>query len=650
MISLKKASKDFGIRPLFQNLDLYISKKERLGVIGPNGSGKSTLLKIIAGTESLMSGERICSHSIKISLVQQENTHNTKTHSTLQEVLKGCGEKRELLYRFNQVSAKLEATPEDKQLLDELGNLNHLMDASKAWDLEQQCQEILRRLGISDFNKPISELSGGYKKRVDLASGLISNPDLLLLDEPTNHLDVTAIDWLGSWLRRYQGALILITHDRYFLDQITTKLLEVENGQAYQYSGNYSKYLQQKLARDELRKSSRLKFNSILKRELVWLKQGPKARSTKQKARLQRISKMQENSFKEIEVPLEIDSISKRIGKKVIEATNLHLKSNESKDNIFLIEDFTYSFTQEDRVGIIGPNGCGKSTFLNLIAGKKESYIGKLEVGETINIAYLNQNNNELNIQDRSNIKVIDFVEEVASRITNNRKEITASDLLEKFLFSPSEQHNLLANLSGGERRRLNLCRMLIKRPNVILLDEPTNDLDIQTLSVLEDFINNFKGCVIIVSHDRYFLDRTVEKIFNFECGKLVRYEGNYTSFLNQKKILKENDIKDVENSNSLIKKNWLNSKSTNQLTTLSTNKCKKKGLSFKEREELKTLEERLSFLEERKVFLEAQIYETKVGEKLLKLSKDLAIVIEKIDKSEERWLILSEIANQPFL
>ena len=635
LISLTKASKDFGVRTLFKDLDLFISKNERLGLIGPNGSGKSTLLKIIAGEEALLTGDRQCSSSIRISLVNQED-HLDKERTVLEEVLKGCGKKRELLLRFNELTKELEINPKQSSLLKQLGQLSELIDSANAWNIEQECKEILMRLGIFDVHKAIKELSGGYMKRIGLASALVSNPDVLLLDEPTNHLDASAVEWLQSWLSKYEGALILVTHDRYFLDQITTKMLEVDRGKVSKYYGNYSEYLRKKVENEELSVISEKKFQGILRKELNWLKQGPKARSTKQKARLQRIAEMQTKSAYELKKNIEMNFSSRRIGKKVIEASNLYVTVDGKQNTSYLLKNFNYSFTPEDRVGIIGPNGTGKSTLLDLIAGRRKPTQGSIEVGETIHIGYLDQHTNELTKGKGLQRKVIDFVEEAATKIEIGNKQLNASKLLERFLFSPSEQHSPLGKLSGGEKRRLSLCRMLIQAPNVLLLDEPTNDLDIKTLSVLEDFIEDFRGCVVIVSHDRYFLDRTVDRIFNFENQQLIRHEGNYTSFIGHKQ-LKDRNLR--VNGSLVIEKN----KNPRKAHHLNHEK-KRKGLIFKEKEEIKELEKTLNQLEERKLILEKSISEASFETNISSLSQDLAEVTEKIQTKEERWLFLSEL------
>ena len=637
LISLVNASTDFGIKNLFKNLDLHINKRERLGLIGPNGSGKSTLLRVLAGVEPLMEGERRCLSSLRISLVGQETNFDSKK-SILEEVLEGCGEKRKLLLNFSKLSSQIAKNPKDESLLKKLGHVSELMDLAGAWNLEQQCQDVLHRLGLKDSERPVKDLSGGYLKRVGLAAALVSNPDVLLLDEPTNHLDASAVEWLQNWLDHYEGALVLITHDRYVLDRITNRMVEINNGEARKYSGNYREFLQQKVDQEHSEASTKKKFQGVLRKELAWLKQGPKARSTKQKARLQRIAEMQAKPRVKVKAKLEMNSLSRRIGKIAIEAEGVGISLNDKENNLDLLDDFTYSFSPEDRVGIIGPNGTGKSTLLDLIAGKRLPTRGTLKLGETVHIGYLDQHTNDL-IQGRGlNRKVIEFVEEAAFRVDHGGKQITASQLLEKFLFPPSQQHSPLSKLSGGEKRRLALCKMLIQAPNVLLLDEPTNDLDIQTLSVLEDFLEDFKGCVVVVSHDRYFLDRTIDRIFNFENGTLRRYEGNYSRFLEQKIFEEKNNEK--KERNKIVNE----SENNNEPAIKLKSKNSKRRLSFKEVRELKEIDLKLPLLEEQKIYLEKKITDSE--EDISEISHQLAALIESIQKYEDRWIELSELSE----
>jgi ABC transport system ATP-binding/permease protein len=635
LISLVDASKDFGIRTLFADLTLHIREGDRLGLIGPNGSGKSTLLKVLAGEEPLGGGERRCSSRLRVELVGQEsNVHPGLT--VLEQVLAGCGEKRDLLLRFSELSEAVADNPDNSMLLAELGVLSQRMDESEAWSLEQQCQEVLQRLGITDLHSPVEALSGGYRKRVGLASALVACPDVLLLDEPTNHLDAAAVEWLQSWLDRYPGAVVLVTHDRYVLDRVTRRIVEVELGEARSIDGNYSAYLQRKAEQNLADAAAAAKFKSVLRRELAWLRQGPKARSTKQKARLQRIDDMQTAPTKQSRSQLEMASVSRRIGKVAIEADHLSVSADGNKDGPFLLSDFSYSFSPEDRVGIIGPNGSGKSTLLDLIAGRRQPTSGTLQIGETVHLGYLDQHTDVLSDGKGLERKVIDFVEEAASTIDLGNEQLSASQLLERFLFPPAQQHSPLSKLSGGERRRLSLCRMLIQAPNVLLLDEPTNDLDVQTLSVLEDLLEDFRGCVVVVSHDRYFLDRTVDRLFCFENGRLQRFEGNYSEFLDHRRDLEK------AQSDALAAQDTAQRSAKSASKKVSPQDNKPKRRSFKESKELERLDNDLPALEETKQRLELAIASGR-GD-LSSLSVELAALLDTLHASEERWLELSEL------
>ena len=630
LISLVGAAKDFGIRTLFADLELHIGEGERMGLIGPNGAGKSTLLKVLAGIEPLGAGERRCSPRLRVELVGQES-RVTPGLTVLEQVLEGCGAKRDLLLRFSALSEAVAAAPENETLLSELGQLSQRMDDEEAWSLEQQCQEVLQKLGISDLQRPVADLSGGYRKRVGLASALVACPDVLLLDEPTNHLDAAAVEWLQSWLDRYPGALVLVTHDRYVLDRVTSRMVEVDRGLARTYQGNYSTFLQHKADEEASEASSAAKFRGVLRRELAWLRQGPKARSTKQKARLQRIEAMREAPVQQGRKTLEMASVSRRIGKLVIEAEAVGVTADGQPDGRPLLRDFSYSFSPEDRIGIIGPNGSGKSTLLDLIAGRRQTTSGALRLGETVHIGYLDQHTEAFTEGKGLQRKVIEFVEEAASRIEVGGEQVTASQLLERFLFPPAQQHSPLAKLSGGERRRLTLCRMLIQAPNVLLLDEPTNDLDVRTLSVLEDFLEDFRGCVIVVSHDRYFLDRTVDRLFWFDQGRLQRFEGNYSGFLEQQR--------QQERQRTSAPVPTIKQDSRQADAKPSTGPRRR---SFKENKELQQLDQRLPQLEERKAALEEKL--AAHGTDLSQLSLELAELIATIEAAEERWLELSEL------
>jgi ATP-binding cassette subfamily F protein uup len=631
LISLVGAGKDFGLRTLFEGLDLHIAAGDRLGLIGPNGAGKSTLMRVLAGVEPLGSGQRRCVPRTRIVLVDQEPQLDPG-RTVLEQVFSASGEKMELLRRFTAVSEALALAHregrDDSQLLAELGALNSRMDQSQAWGLEQQIREVLQRLGIADIHRPVGDLSGGYRKRVALAAALVADPEVLLLDEPTNHLDADGVQWLQDYLQRFAGALVLITHDRYVLDQVTRRIVEVDRGEARTHEGNYASYLGRKAEAEADAAASEAKLKGVLRRELEWLRRGPKARSTKQKARIQRIEALQQAPKRQQRGELVLASERRRLGKQVIEAEALAIWAEADRP---LLRDFSYAFNPEDRVGIIGPNGSGKSSLLDLIAGRRELQQGSLVLGSTVRLAYFDQHSHtvlaETDPAGRER-RLIDVVSEAAQQVKLGGSTLSASQLLERFLFPPAQQHQPVARLSGGERRRLHLCRLLIEAPNVLLLDEPTNDLDVQTLSVLEDFLEDFQGCVVIVSHDRYFLDRTVDRLFSFEDGELKRFEGNYSDYLETR-------------ANERVEPRPRPA-APGQSKPRSDQPRRR---SYKESRELERLESELPVLEARRHELEQRLSAGASDYTSIEtLSQELAELSARIERGEERWLELSEL------
>jgi ABC transport system ATP-binding/permease protein len=631
LISLVGAGKDFGLRTLFEGLDLHIAAGDRLGLIGPNGAGKSTLMRVLAGVEPLGSGQRRCVPRTRIVLVDQEPQLDPG-RTVLEQVFSASGEKMELLRRFTAVSEALALAHregrDDSQLLAELGALNSRMDQSQAWGLEQQIREVLQRLGIADIHRPVGDLSGGYRKRVALAAALVADPEVLLLDEPTNHLDADGVQWLQDYLQRFAGALVLITHDRYVLDQVTRRIVEVDRGEARTHEGNYASYLGRKAEAEADAAASEAKLKGVLRRELEWLRRGPKARSTKQKARIQRIEALQQAPKRQQRGELVLASERRRLGKQVIEAEALAIWAEADRP---LLRDFSYAFNPEDRVGIIGPNGSGKSSLLDLIAGRRELQQGSLVLGSTVRLAYFDQHSHtvlaETDPAGRER-RLIDVVSEAAQQVKLGGSTLSASQLLERFLFPPAQQHQPVARLSGGERRRLHLCRLLIEAPNVLLLDEPTNDLDVQTLSVLEDFLEDFQGCVVIVSHDRYFLDRTVDRLFSFEDGELKRFEGNYSDYLETR-------------ANARVEPRPRPA-APGQSKPRSDQPRRR---SYKESRELERLESELPVLEARRHELEQRLSAGASDYTSIEtLSQELAELSARIERGEERWLELSEL------
>ena len=648
LISLVGVRKDFGIRTLFDNLTLHVGERERLGLIGPNGAGKSTLMRLLAGLEPPGEGERRVLPQARIVLVSQEPQMDP-ARTVLDQVFEGSGEKMELLRRYTAVSDALAhaAGHDASALLAELGQLNARMDQSQAWDLEQQIREVLTRLGVGDVGRRVGELSGGYRKRLALAAALVAEPDVLLLDEPTNHLDADCIQWLQGYLARFPGALVLITHDRYVLDQVTSRIVEVDRGEASSYQGNYAYYLARKAEQEASAAASEAKFRGVLRRELEWLKRGPKARSTKQKARIQRIEAMQEAPKRQQKGELSLASNQRRLGKRAIEAENLSIWATaeaRAAGAAPLLKGFSYDFSPEDRIGIIGPNGAGKSTLLDLIAARGDQiHTGSLELGSTVKLAYFDQHS-EVLVGERDAAgrerKVIDVVKEAASSVEVEGSALSASQLLERFLFPPAQQHQPVSKLSGGERRRLHLCRLLIEAPNVLLLDEPTNDLDVQTLTVLEDFLEDFRGCVVVVSHDRYFLDRTVDRLFAFENGELARFEGNYSAYVEQR----QQQGRPQPSTPGAAPRRHSGPASAEAPVAAA---ARPRRRSFKEGRELLALETDLPQWEARRGELESLLASGGSDYAALEaLTQELAALSERIEAGEERWLELSELAG----
>ena len=637
VITLQSVKKDFGIKEILKDASFSLNADEKVGLIGTNGSGKSTLLKMIAGIEPIDGGEIIVNPGAKvIYLPQQPDLDESRT--VLEQIFADSGEQMNLVREYEEISDKLAKNPEDNQLLSRLGELTQRMDIIGAWEVETNAKIILSQLGITDFDAIIGTLSGGYRKRIALATALLSEPDLLLMDEPTNHLDADSVEWLQSYLNRRNGALLLITHDRYFLDKVTNRIIEIDRGDFYTYSGNYSYYLQKKAEAEESAASSQRKFKGVLRKELEWLKRGPKARSTKQKARIDRIREMQGTEFKQAQGKVDISTASRRIGKKVIEVNNV----SKSYGDRLLFKDFTYEFSPEDRVGIIGENGAGKSTLINIITGREQPDVGEVDIGSTVYIGYFDQHSEELIGNDSQ--RVIDYIKEEGAEFieTADGTRISASQMLERFLFPPNQQYAPINKLSGGEKRRLFLLRILMSAPNVLILDEPTNDLDVQTLAVLEDYLEDFKGCVIVVSHDRYFLDRTIDRIFAFEDKKIREFPGNYSVYLDFKRAeeAKEKELQaELEKSKPKVETQKVETQVKKE-----DNK-KKKRLSNWERKEFEQLEGKIAELEDEKT--ETEMALTKAAgdySKVQELYEKVEKLKEEIEKKTERWMELAEI------
>ena len=635
IFTLRSIKKDFGIKELLTDASFSLDEGDKVGLIGTNGSGKSTLLKMIAGMESIDSGDRWVNPGSKIVYLPQQPDLD-ENHTVLEQVFADSGEQMALVREYEEISAQLSHGKGDTdKLMARLSAVSERIDEVDAWDLETKAKLILTKLGIEDFDAKIADLSGGYRKRIALATALLSEPDVLLMDEPTNHLDALSVEWLQNYLNGYRGALLLITHDRYFLDRVTNRILEIDRGDLYNYAGNYAYYLEKKALAEESAASTVRKHAGVLRRELEWLKRGPKARSTKQKARIDRIKDMRAQEFKTANGKVEIATAGRRIGKKVIEL--LHI--SKAYGDRTLIKDFTYNFTPEDRIGIIGCNGAGKSTLMDIITGRIQPDSGTVEIGTTIHIGYFDQHSEDLTPNEDQ--RVIEYLKSVAELVqTADGEIITASQMLEKFLFPPNQQYAPINKLSGGEKRRLFLLKVLMSAPNVLILDEPTNDLDVQTLAVLEDYLEDFNGCVIVVSHDRYFLDRTIDMVFALEPGGNLRlYPGNYSVYLDYKKAEEAKEIKGQKEKEKLTR----TVESNNSKSTNSTQKPPK--VSFNEKREYEQLESQIPKMEAEKEDIEKILSNNAPSgfAEMKKLSDRLAQLTQEIDRATERWLELAE-------
>ncbi len=649
ILVVQSLKKDFGVKEILRDANFSVGSDDKIGLIGTNGSGKSTLLKMLAGLEPPDSGTFQLNTSARTVYLPQQPEMDDE-HTVLEQIFADAGEQMTLVREYEDLSHKMAIAQGEEldRLMARMAGISEKMDAAGAWDLETNAKIILSKLGIEDLDARVGDLSGGYRKRIALASALLSAPDALLMDEPTNHLDAESVEWLQSYLSNFRGALLLITHDRYFLDRVTNRILEIDRGDLYTYDGNYSYFLQKKAEQEDAAVSQQRKHTGVLRRELEWLKRGPKARSTKQKARIDRIHDMQGREFKESVGKVEISAPGRRIGKKVIELEHV----TKGYGDRTLIRDFTYAFSSEDRIGIIGGNGVGKSTLMDIITGRVKPDSGIVDIGTTIHIGYFDQHSEDLLDAMGENQRVIDYMQEVGTYVqTADGGQISASQLLERFLFTPNQQYVPIHKLSGGERRRLYLLRVLMSAPNMLILDEPTNDLDVQTLSVLEDYLEAFNGCVITVSHDRYFLDRVCDRIFSFEGEGVVRqYPGNYSLYLDFKQAEaaeeKETAIQQKENPQKEKQETGkpIEPKSPPQSTATASRPRK---LSYKEKRELELLEGKIPELEAEKEEIEKTLYVNAPSgyAEVQKLSERLAALEHEINAATERWLELAEIA-----
>lgn len=525
IVSLENISKNYGFRPLFENVTLGLEDRDKIGIIGANGSGKTTLLRMIAGVEEPDTGRVIRAKGKTLAYLSQNPAYDENL-TVLETIFASSSGVMQTIRDYEAVCHDVAAGKDDAATLQRMTDLQHELEMKGGWEIEANARSVLQRLDITDTSAKMGTLSGGQRKRVALAHELIFKPDILILDEPTNHLDADTIEWLESYLARYTGALLLVTHDRYFLDRVTDRILEVDRGTVQSFAGNYAYYLEKKAQQEELRAVEGHKREQLIKKELAWLRRGAKARTRKSKHRIEAAHALMAMPKEQAKGEVDIAIGSKRLGSKVIEINGVSKSYGANR----LIDDFTYLLKRDDRIGIIGANGSGKTTLLDMITGRVTLDAGDIETGTTVHIGYYDQESRELNDEQR----VIDYIRDVAEYVTTNKGvQITAGKMLERFLFTPAQQYAVIGNLSGGERRRLYLLRILMGSPNVLLLDEPTNDLDLPTLIALEEYLDDFAGALIVVSHDRYFLDRSVDNIFKFEAGGNVReYAGDYTAYL----------------------------------------------------------------------------------------------------------------------
>lgn len=526
LIRVEDLSKSFGDKTLFSSIGFSLEKGNRIGLLGVNGTGKSTLLKVLAGIEGKENGSIIHANDFSLEyLPQQPELEDAET--VLHYIYKSDSPLMKVVANYEKGLAALEQDPVNEKRQNELIHLQEAMDKQDAWEAGTQAKTILTKLGITNLFAKLGTLSGGQKKRVAIARALIQPVDLLLLDEPTNHLDHKTVEWLEGYLKQYRGALIVITHDRYFLNRVANTIYELAEGSLYQYPGNFETYLEAKANREMQAEQTESKRQNVLRRELAWMQRGAKARTTKQKARIQRVEALKDQSGPKAKQQLDVAIGSHRLGKQVIELIEVGKSFNQD----VLFQDVSYLITKNERLGIIGENGSGKTTLLNLMAGRIAPDSGRVEVGETVRIGYYTQEEAELN----GDLRVVDYIKEVAEVVyTAKGDTITAEQMLERFMFPRSQQWTYIRRLSGGEKRRLYLLRILMSEPNVLFLDEPTNDLDVETLAVLEDYLDTFPGVVVTVSHDRYFLDRTVDRMLIFTQSGVERYQGDYTDYLEE--------------------------------------------------------------------------------------------------------------------
>jgi ABC transport system ATP-binding/permease protein len=624
MLTIENITKTYGDKTLFHSISLHIAGRERIGLIGVNGTGKSTLLKIIAGIEPADEGKMEHPKDYQIEYLAQDPDLDSSL-TVMEQIYYGDSPMMQVMRAYERALLRLQLDATNEKAQTELLNIQQKMDELDAWEANTNAKTILTKLGITNFDKQIALLSGGQKKRVALAKALIQPADLLILDEPTNHLDHECIEWLEKYLETYRGSLLLVTHDRYFLNRITNRIIELHDGNLYTYEGNYEVFLEKKAEREQLQRNYEIKHQNALRRELAWLKRGARARSTKQKARIERVHNMQEQTFQIKQETIHVPVGFTRLGKKVIELKEVSKSFGEKK----ILASMNQLLIPGDRLGIVGPNGAGKTTLLHMIAGRISPDQGEVIFGDTVKIGYYTQGDEELD----GDLRVIDYIKKVAEVIhTKDGSVITAEQMLEHFLFSRKQQWTYIHRLSGGEKRRLYLLKILMEEPNVLLLDEPTNDLDTQTLSVLEEYLDEFPGVVVCVSHDRYFLDRVVDRLLVFTSnGSVTSYHGNYTDFLKQQ--IKTNDQAAKQPSKEPEKP--------------ILNKQKKK-MSYLDKKEWDEIEDDITALEEKLAAIQEEIINAgSDSEKVQQLYQEQQEIEKTLNEKMDRWEELSLLAEE---
>ncbi|MGN0939385.1 MAG: ABC-F family ATP-binding cassette domain-containing protein [Selenomonas sp.] len=642
LLTLENFTKSYGEKTLFSGVDFSIDDGERVGIVGVNGTGKSTFLKAVAGLTPVDDGTRVERRGLRMEMLAQDKVFAPE-NTVLMEVFRGTSPLMQALRDYELALRAAEERPDDTHVQQVLAKCSAAIDAAEGWQLESEAKTVLTQLGITDFAAPVGTLSGGEQKRLALATALVQPCDLLLLDEPTNHLDSETIAWLETYLSGRKGALLMVTHDRYFLDRTATKILELDKGHAYTYTGNYSDFLEQKAARIEREQASEAKRQNFLRNELKWLRRGAQARSTKQKARIERYEEVKAQTPDLDRSTVEIGLAGSRLGRTVIELDHVHYEV----DGQIIVKDFSYTVLRHDRVAILGRNGTGKTTLLDIIAGRLAPTSGTVKIGQTVKIGYFTQKAVEMD----ERLRAIEYIEEAAHTITlADGTTISASQLMERFLFPGSLQWTPIARLSGGEKRRLYLLRILMESPNVLLLDEPTNDLDLETMAVLESFIDDFNGAILIVSHDRFFVDRLADKSFVYEPGGELRmYPGGY-SYYKEKEAEEQAEAAAAEAQKPAARKPAA-SESTAEAAPAANGaagqSARPKKLTFKEQKEYAEIEDIIASKEGelRATELLMQQNASDYG-KLADLTKDQQRLQDELDHLMERWAYLEEIAE----